>query len=639
MPVAGADRLSLPGHIAVKDLIALGRFLHPAGGRSVARRGAAQPDLRRQRGDAVRPRAPAARGASRSMRALRERAAADPALPDIAGAARGMGRARRPSSRCSSSTPACSAATACARKMIARLGHEAGDILDEFLNFCLAEERTGLPGLEAFLATLESAGPEIKREMDQGRDEVRIMTVHAAKGLEAPVVFLVDGGAAPFSDSASAAADAVRDRSTLDWPGTGYLWRSGADVANGFSREAAGRAKERADDEYRRLLYVGMTRAEDRLIVCGYHGKRAPNPATWHAIVSRALLGAPETVELPHPVTGEPVHRFRIDAGAGRRPPRRRQDAGDRRALPRRCLAVRPLPPDDDLPRPLSPSGASIADRGCQRAGRLGPLAGARRRRRAGLRHRSAAWSCTSCCRCCPDLPPEERAGGGRALSRARGRRLAAGGARRGAGARSRRSSTHAGFAPIFAPGSRAEVAVMGELTVRGRQRQVTGKIDRLAVTRRRGADRRLQDQPAGARLARRRCRRPMSCSWRSTARCCSRSIPAGRSSAALLFTEAPRLIALPAAGDGCRACPTHAGVTQDLLERSAAHTTTYQRELEFRKDALHGHRQGRQQQLPDRRARRRRAGRRRFLGRMVRSLQDDRSVARGDLDRDWPAR
>ena len=85
-------------------------------------------------------------------------------------------------------------------RMIARLGHEAGDILDEFLSFCLAEERTGLPGLEAFLATLESAGPEIKREMDQGRDEVRIMTVHAAKGLEAPVVFLVDGGAAPFSD-------------------------------------------------------------------------------------------------------------------------------------------------------------------------------------------------------------------------------------------------------------------------------------------------------------------------------------------------------------------------------------------------------------------------------------------------------
>ncbi|OWK18840.1 hypothetical protein AJ88_02555 [Mesorhizobium amorphae CCBAU 01583] len=67
------------------------------------------------------------------------------------------------------------------KRMIARLGPEAGDIIDEFLSFCLAEERTGLPGLEAFLATLESTGPEIKREMDQTRDEVRVMTVHAAR--------------------------------------------------------------------------------------------------------------------------------------------------------------------------------------------------------------------------------------------------------------------------------------------------------------------------------------------------------------------------------------------------------------------------------------------------------------------------
>ena len=84
-------------------------------------------------------------------------------------------------------------------RMIGRLGQEAGDILDEFLNFALAQEKTGLPGLETFLATLQSAAPEIKREMDQTRDEVRIMTVHAAKGLEAPVVFLVDGGSQPFS--------------------------------------------------------------------------------------------------------------------------------------------------------------------------------------------------------------------------------------------------------------------------------------------------------------------------------------------------------------------------------------------------------------------------------------------------------
>ena len=58
-----------------------------------------------------------------------------------------------------------------------------------------------MPGLEAFLITLETAGPEIKREMDQKRDEVRILTVHASKGLEAPIVFLVDSGSARSSTS------------------------------------------------------------------------------------------------------------------------------------------------------------------------------------------------------------------------------------------------------------------------------------------------------------------------------------------------------------------------------------------------------------------------------------------------------
>ncbi|WP_164107651.1 hypothetical protein, partial [Serratia marcescens] len=67
------------------------------------------------------------------------------------------------------------------RELLARLGHEAGDVIDEFQNYAIATEKTGLPGLQAFLETLEAATPEIKRELDQSRDEVRIMTVHAAK--------------------------------------------------------------------------------------------------------------------------------------------------------------------------------------------------------------------------------------------------------------------------------------------------------------------------------------------------------------------------------------------------------------------------------------------------------------------------
>src|SRR5690606_23190619 len=145
------------------------------------------------------------------------------------------------------------------------------DILDEFLSFCLTAERTGLVGLEAVLATLEGAAPEIKREMDQARNEIRIMTVHAAKGLEAPVVFLVDPGSAPVSNShmpglipfpVKHAGPAL----------TGYRWRQGKDLSNSLVRRLEAEVREKGEEEYRRLLYVGMTRAEDRLIVCGYHG-------------------------------------------------------------------------------------------------------------------------------------------------------------------------------------------------------------------------------------------------------------------------------------------------------------------------------------------------------------------------------
>jgi ATP-dependent helicase/nuclease subunit A len=207
-----------------------------------------------------------------------------------------------------------------------------------------------------FLATLESAGPEIKREMDQGRDEVRIMTVHAAKGLEAPVVFLVDGGAAPFSEQhlPRLVPFDFKDGSK------GYLWRSSAEIANGFSMDAAARVRDRADDEYRRLLYVGMTRAEDRLIVCGYHGKRDRSDKTWHAIVSRALVGIAETEERVHDATGEVVYRYRSTVLPPVPPEEQELAAADAAQAPLPTSLFRPLPPDDDLPRPLSPSGASV---------------------------------------------------------------------------------------------------------------------------------------------------------------------------------------------------------------------------------------------------------------------------------------
>ena len=85
-------------------------------------------------------------------------------------------------------------------RILKRLGHEANDALDEFLELALGYERKAPASLQGFIAWLRAADTEVKRDMEISRNEVRVMTVHGAKGLEASVVFLVDTTTSP-SDS------------------------------------------------------------------------------------------------------------------------------------------------------------------------------------------------------------------------------------------------------------------------------------------------------------------------------------------------------------------------------------------------------------------------------------------------------
>ena len=171
--------------------------------------------------------------------------------------------------------------------MLARLRKEANDPIDEFLALALAFEQTHTPSLQGFLRWLEEGDAEIKRDLEQGqRDEVRIMTVHGAKGLQAPVVILADTMQVPLPDNGlmwNTESDAEGQAADV------LLWAPRSRVRERKAKNLASEQRRRQDQEYRRLLYVAMTRAEDRLYIAGYGTRRVAPETAWWNIISRGL--------------------------------------------------------------------------------------------------------------------------------------------------------------------------------------------------------------------------------------------------------------------------------------------------------------------------------------------------------------
>ncbi len=253
------------------------------------------------------------------------------------------------------------------KALLARLGPDAGDPLDELLELALAYERANAPSLQGFLHWLEAGRAEIKRDLEQAvRDEVRVMTVHGAKGLQAPVVILPDTlqTPAPQTDLVWLGRDRVAlwaPRVALDAPETAR------------ARADARLARER---EYRRLLYVAMTRAEDRLYVTGWHTRRSEPEDCWYRMIEQGLAGLPgaETVifdfapDASRVGRGGAVHGWQgegwryevtqVDAV--------RHDARFAEAPPTPAgledWARHPAPAEPSPPRPLVPSAPAAED-------------------------------------------------------------------------------------------------------------------------------------------------------------------------------------------------------------------------------------------------------------------------------------
>ncbi|MDQ6702644.1 MAG: double-strand break repair helicase AddA, partial [Pseudomonadota bacterium] len=199
------------------------------------------------------------------------------------------------------------------RDIEARLGPEAGDAIDELLRLAIAHDDARAPSLAAFLNDLAGLEYSVKRDMEGAEDAVRVMTVHAAKGLEAKIVFLPDSCGVP-----SPRHDPKIFKLGTTVPGEETIaWSPIKDFDCAPIAVARERAREAAMEEYRRLFYVALTRAEERLYIAGFHGAKGPGPGCWAEMIKDALANDAGIETVPAFWNGEDQILRLISEGSG----------------------------------------------------------------------------------------------------------------------------------------------------------------------------------------------------------------------------------------------------------------------------------------------------------------------------------
>jgi ATP-dependent helicase/nuclease subunit A len=455
VPVAGADRLELLEHIAVMDLIAAGRVaLLPQDDLTLA--AVLKSPLVGLDDDDLLAIAPGRSGS------LFDALAASPDAKHQAAHATILRWRRRAALSPFEFYARLLSEDGGRRAMQARLGPEACDAMDEFLRLALRIEKEGCFSLPRFLADLEGIHLSIKRDMETGGDCVRVMTIHAAKGLEAKIVFLPDTCGVP---------NGRHDDKIYVLNGRVLVWSARKDDDPPAVAAARQRARAEAEDEHRRLLYVALTRAEERLYISGFHGRNAPNDLAWMKMIKASLSS--EFIE--HPAfwdESETVLRYEAPGTIERTFAAAKTQAILQTDLPD-FLTHRPPPELAPLP-PLKPSTAlAAADmRDDENAGSL-PRAALERGR---LMHVLLQYL--------PDVAVEARQSAAQAFLDARANDLDAD-SREALIAEALSVLESPGVAALFGPSARSEVAVAGRVRLAGQVREVSGQIDRIVETER----------------------------------------------------------------------------------------------------------------------------------------------------------
>ena len=366
-------------------------------------------------------------------------------------------------------------------RLLARLGPEAAEPVDELLSAALAHTAAHPPSLQGFVHWLRRSGAVVKREAEgaggPGGGALRLMTVHGAKGLQAPLVILPDTtGLPPDSDRFAWLRD----------PDTGAelpFWTPRTEFRSRRVEAVRAEERERRLREYNRLLYVAMTRAEDRLLVCGWETRGKVPDDSWYRLVERGFhrLGAEAGLFDAVPGGWEGDRLALSSPQRAAVPPRDSSRAAAALPLPAwvgsALTGWRPAPPpvEPPLPVPLAPSrptGVGLGPVPRAASPRLGG-GGEGRFRRGQLVHALLQHL--------PDLPPDAREAAARAHA-----------ARPGFGlsppelealvAETLAVLDHPELAPLFGPGARAEQPLTGLVGAPGGDTIVSGVVDRLAV-------------------------------------------------------------------------------------------------------------------------------------------------------------
>ena len=460
-PVAGADRLTLSSHIAFDDLMAIARFvLFPQDELTLAallrsplceiddeslfdlayarRQGLWETlDLRRQE----RPEwAWAHDQLSQVLELSREHSpfgfySAVLALPDRRG-------------------------TSLRARAMRRLGPEAKEAMEEFLGRTLQAEQRGVCDLQSLVADFADLEIVIKRELELGRNEVRVMTTHGAKGLEAPIVFLPE----------TTRQGAPRGSPLLETETGGFLWCASKEADCPASASARALRELRGEEEDMRLLYVALTRARDRLVLAGRLGGRqkAGSAPGWINLIQQAFDGG---LVGPHArqvrAAGMDILRYGADPvvlGAGDDLQARPQVT----AAPAWTKAAAPSSPHLRYASPATLGEAASAPSPSP----LAEIGGVGRFRRGDLIHRLL--------QALPDIDPPARRNAAWSLLE-RERDLTTAQIREMANAALGVLEDDR-FAAVFGPSSRAEVAIAGSAPELPEGLRISGRIDRLVV-------------------------------------------------------------------------------------------------------------------------------------------------------------